>query len=61
MLAEKLYKKGNDALKLAIEHVYLPHLHLEPNDPMRRHVKALLPFCLLRTYILLYEHHNIEK
>lgn len=60
-LAEKLYKEGDDMIKIGLEHIFLPHLHLQQNHRMYKEAKSMLPFCLLQSYYLLYEHNRIEK
>ena len=56
-VAEKLYKKGDEMVKVAFEHIYIPRLHLEMADRNHITVRAMLPFCLMRIYLLLYRQH----
>lgn len=60
-VAEKLYKRGNEMVKVAFEHIYIPRLHLELADRVHETVRAMLPFCLMRSYLLLYQHNQLEK
>lgn len=60
-VAEKLYKSGNETVKVAFEHIYIPRLHLEVADRLHDTVRTMLPFCLMRSYLLLYQHNQLEK
>lgn len=60
-LAEKLYHRGNEMVKVAFEHIFLPRLHLEIADQAHDRVRTMLPFCLMRTYLILYQPHYLEK
>lgn len=60
-LAENLYRKGNEMVKVAFEHIFIPRLHLEIDDRTHQMVRAMLPFCLLRTYLILYRPNQLEK
>lgn len=55
-VAEKVYKRGNETVKVAFEHIFIPRLHLEVPDGLHYTVRAMLPFCLMRSYLLLYQH-----
>ncbi len=61
MVAERLYKKGNEMVKVAFEHIYIPRLHLEVADRAHKEAKTMLPFCLMRTYMLLYQYNQLKK
>lgn len=55
-IAERIYKKGDEMVKVAFEHIYIPRLHLELHDQAHNKARTMLPFCLMRTYLLLYNH-----
>lgn len=55
-IAERIYKKGDEMVKVAFEHIYIPCLHLELHYQPHNTVRTILPFCLMRTYLLLYNH-----
>lgn len=55
-IAESIYKKGDEMIKVAFEHIFIPRLHLELHDQVHSKARTMLPFCLMRTYLLLYNH-----
>ena len=61
LLAESLYLKGNEMVKVAFEHIFIPRLHLEIDDRPHQMVRAMLPFYLMRTYLILYRPNQFEK
>jgi deoxyadenosine/deoxycytidine kinase len=55
-IAEQIYKKGDEMIKVSFEHIFIPRLHLELHDQAHNTARTMLPFCLMRTYLLLYNH-----
>ena len=53
-VAEHIYRNGNEMIKVALEHIFIPRLHLECEDRFHQQARSMLPFCLMRSYILLY-------
>lgn len=52
--AEKIYRQGNDTIKIAFEHLFIPRLQLHLADRNHHMARQLLPYHLLRTYMMLY-------